>query len=134
MAELADREKNGAYRPAEMLQDLHAGIWSELEKSPVAIDLYRRNIQRVYVDLLTSALDNPSTDSDLPALARGDLEQLLKQVNGVVGANKETTPIARLHLEDIKIRIEHALDPYPSMPSQRTVIEFPSRRGLETLP
>ena len=29
------------------------------------------------------------------------------------------SPIARVHLEDIKTRAEHALDAIPSMPAQR---------------
>ena len=74
MSELAARTPESAYRPTDLMSDLHAGIWGELAKpAAVEIDLYRRNLQRAYVDLLAATLDNPSTDSDLPALARAEL-------------------------------------------------------------
>jgi hypothetical protein len=128
MAELATRDAGGAYRPAQLVEDLHAGLWSELQKSPIEIDLYRRNLQRAYVDQLATALDNPRPDSDLPALARGELERILSEIKAVAEAKKETSPIARLHLEDIKSRVEQALDPYPSAPAQTQAVEFPGRR------
>ena len=126
----ADEE---TYQPSDLMDDLHGGIWSELEKSPIDIDLYRRNLQRTYVDLLASQLDDPSADSDVPALARGELEKTLKEVKGIVDGNKETTPVARLHLEDIRTRIEHALDaiPNPSSGGGGIAIEFPFRRGTD---
>ncbi|MDA1260656.1 MAG: zinc-dependent metalloprotease, partial [Planctomycetota bacterium] len=43
-----------AYTPLEMLGDLREGIWSELAKRPTSIDLYRRNLQRAHVELLTA--------------------------------------------------------------------------------
>jgi len=134
MSELAARTPEVAYRPTDLIKDLHDGIWSELAQRPVEIDLYRRNLQRAYVDLLAAPLDNPSADSDLPALARAELERVSKDVKAVLDAKVETSPIVRMHLEDIKTRIEHALDAIPSIPGQRPVVGIPLRRGAEDAP
>jgi hypothetical protein len=113
------------------MTDLHAGIWGELSKTPVETDLYRRNLQRAYVDLLAAPLDNPSAESDLPALARTELTQVLKEVKTVIDSKAETGAITRAHLEDIKTRIEQALDAIPPSPSQRPTLGQPVRRGAE---
>ena len=130
MSELAIRMPRDAYTPADMVNDLHAGLWSELknEAKPIEIDLYRRNFQRAYADLLAGFLDNPSEDSDLPALARTELEKLSKGIPPLLGWAMD--PIVSAHLQDIKIRADHALDPIPSAPApQRSPLGLPVRRG-----
>src|SRR5262249_29477337 len=64
LSELAAGTPKDAYPPADLINDLHAGIWSELtpKGKPIEIALYRRNLQRAYVDLLAGFLDNPSED------------------------------------------------------------------------
>src|SRR5262245_61234238 len=39
-----------AYSPLQFLQDLRAGVWSELAKPGTKIDIYRRNVQRAYLE------------------------------------------------------------------------------------
>ena len=129
MSELAARTTDGAYRTTDLISDLHDGIWGELAKTPVEIDLYRRNLQRAYVELLAATLDSPGADSDLPALARAELARVLKEVKTVQDSKKDTSAIARVHLEDIKNRVEQALDAIPSSPSQR-----PRRRAASAAP
>jgi len=131
MSELAARTTDGAYRTTDLISDLHDGIWGELAKTPVEIDLYRRNLQRAYVELLAATLDSPGADSDLPALARAELARVLKEVKTVQDSKKDTSAIARVHLEDIKNRVEQALDAIPSSPSQRPAAALPLRRGSE---
>ena len=132
MSELAARTPDGAYRTTDLIigpARRESGVsW---RKRPVEIDLYRRNLQRAYVDLLAAPLDNPGADSDLPALARAELARVLKEVKTVV----DTIPsaIARAHLEDIKNRVEQALDAIPSSPSQRPAAGLPLRRGSENV-
>jgi Met-zincin/Domain of unknown function (DUF5117)/Domain of unknown function (DUF5118) len=130
MSEVASRTPEGAYRTTDLMSDLHDGIWGELSKTPVEIDLYRRNLQRAYVDLLAATLDAPASDSDFPALARAELARVLKEVK-TVQAKTETHAIAGVHLEDIKNRIEQALDAIPSVPGQRPTVGLPPRRGAE---
>jgi len=110
MAEQAARARDEAYLPIDMLDDLSTGIWSELDAAPVEIDLYRRNLQRAHVDVLASKLgDAPSTTSDLPALARGELTNLLERVSRSLGGRVEKT--TRLHLADVQARIRETLNP-----------------------
>ena len=132
MSELATRTPDGAYRPTDLMTDLHAGIWGELSKTPIDIDLYRRNLQRAYVDLLAAPLDNPSAESDLPALSRTELTQVLKELKTVIDSKAETSAITRAHLEDIKTRIEQALDAIPPSPGQRPTLGQPVRRARKT--
>ena len=47
MAEHANRDRSHAYLPADLIGDLHDGIFAELKADPIAIDLYRRNLQRL---------------------------------------------------------------------------------------
>ncbi len=105
-----------------------------MKTSPYEIDLYRRNLQRAYVDLMAGFLDNPGDDSDLPALARAELERLSKEIRAIFDAQNEdaakASSVARKHLVDIKTRADHALDPIPSGPApQRQPLGLPARRG-----
>jgi hypothetical protein len=98
------------YTPAEMLSDVRKGIWSELDKQPIKVDLYRRNLQRAYVEHLAAFVANPAPSSDLPALARGELRTLQKQLEGV-REDPSGDQATLYHLLDVKARIEQALDP-----------------------
>jgi uncharacterized protein YbjQ (UPF0145 family) len=56
----ASAGKSGAaYTLGDMLADLHNGIWAELASKGVAPDLYRRNLQRAFIDLLGTKLNPP---------------------------------------------------------------------------
>lgn len=103
------------YAPLAMLRDLRMGIWSELDQDEVSIDLYRRNLQRAHVEILAGQLGDDFPDSDLPALARGELSALHGALHSLLrfpgGTGDEET---RLHLEDLNARIQAALDPRPS--------------------
>src|SRR5688500_13982610 len=58
-----------AYRPADFMLDVRRGIWTELESGPVKIDVYRRNLQNSYVDLLSTKLNvRPAVTDDYRAL------------------------------------------------------------------
>ncbi|HXG47150.1 MAG TPA: zinc-dependent metalloprotease [Methylomirabilota bacterium] len=109
MTEHAAREGDGGYTPAALLDDLDRGLWSELNNDPVAIDLYRRNLQRAYVELLGTHAARTETSSDLPGLARARLKNLRAAV--VKAAPKAHDPLVRAHLDDIDARIERILDP-----------------------
>jgi hypothetical protein len=122
MAEFANREGKGAYLPADLLDDLHAGIWGELKSDSIAIDLYRRNLQRAFVEILINDLDPPRTNSDLTALARGELQRTASEINEIPLKSRDTT--TRYHLEDMKARIIQALEPRP-----KAMAPSPSRVG-----
>jgi hypothetical protein len=108
MSEIAAVDGDAAYRPAEMLADVSSGIWSELDDDPISIELYRRNLQRAHVELLAARLDSADTASDMPALARGELTNLLSRCEeGQKSGADETTAH---HLQDIGARIKLALE------------------------
>jgi hypothetical protein len=109
MSEQVHRGGGEGYAPAEMLADLREGIWSELSGDKVAIDLYRRNLQRAHVDHLTSLINGEDASCDLPALARSELTKLHKSLTELKTQSADDTTAA--HLADIKTRIDHALDP-----------------------
>ena len=75
----------------------------------VEIDLYRRNLQRSYIDLLSASLKNPPANSDLPAYSRGELEA----IRGLIRKSdfSRARPIIQMHFKDLSARISRALDP-----------------------
>ena len=100
-----------AYTVSELLSDMRNGIWNELS-SGEAIDVYRRNLQRTYVnhinDLMNSS-DNNIHGSDIKALLRDELQSLNQQVERAI--NRSSDRLTIIHLRDIQSRIEEILDP-----------------------
>jgi hypothetical protein len=110
MAELADPQMaDEAFAPSDLLRELRLGLFAEFDEDPVSIGVYRRNLQRFYTDHLASFLAEPGADSDLPALARHELmliERLLERA-----AAKDLSTLMLAHANDLRARIEQALDP-----------------------
>ncbi|MEX2463325.1 MAG: zinc-dependent metalloprotease, partial [Balneolaceae bacterium] len=100
-----------AYSISEMLTDVRDGIWSELS-SGSAIDVYRRNLQRTYlnhIQELMESTDNSVHGSDIKALLRDELQTLGQQVGRALG--RSNNRITQVHLSDVKERINQILDP-----------------------
>ncbi len=117
MAEHVTRVEDGdAYAPLDLLRDLSNGLFEELDESNVEIDLYRRNLQRAYVELLIEQVKKESATSDLPALARGELRRLVRQLNSATSkVDEDNSPTTLYHLQDLASRITQALDPRPEV-------------------
>ncbi len=99
-----------AYGLPEMLADLRASVWTELERGE-AIDPFRRNLQRAYLDRAQLLLGNEEArTTDIAPLMRGELGAVKRaaQSSAVAGSVDEVT---RLHLEDTIARIDEILDP-----------------------
>ncbi|OJV18947.1 MAG: zinc-dependent metalloprotease [Dyadobacter sp. 50-39] len=117
------------YTLDDLFTDLEAGIWSEI-KTGKSIDLYRRNLQKVYAEKLISLLKPGRANvqsipvgitygfstrsvelekTDLPSIARAHLESLKTAVNAA--AVKSTDKNTKYHLQDVSQRIKQALDP-----------------------
>ncbi len=91
------------YSVIELLSDLNTSI---LTKDNT--DIYRRNLQRNYIDSLIKLLDNKSSDkSDISALVRGNLNTIKKELS--IKSSSDT--VNKYHYEDLVFRIEKALDP-----------------------
>ncbi|MGV3530200.1 MAG: zinc-dependent metalloprotease [Flavisolibacter sp.] len=124
MVEAESRYGNNAYSVTELLSDLKRGIWQELSTGR-AVSLYRRNLQKTYVDRMISLL--PSTaaptqssglvismgvntrNTDVPSIARGHLTELLANIRSAIGRTSDT--MTRYHLRDLEKRIDLALNP-----------------------
>ncbi|MCU0393809.1 MAG: zinc-dependent metalloprotease [Thermoflexibacter sp.] len=104
--------------------------WSEL-RTKKAIDIHRRNLQKVFVEKVISVL-NPTQPAvlfyvpvgggygfnirqvdlkktDVPSVARGHLEALLAEIRASLPLI--TDKMSRYHLQDVAKRIDNALNP-----------------------
>ncbi len=117
------------YSVDELMNDLNKGIFSEL-KNKNSIDIFRRNIQKLYVDKLIELL-KPGTASvssvpvgvtygfktrkvnlaqtDLPSIARGQLTSLRNELKSATPRMSDR--MSKYHILDLVFRIGEALDP-----------------------
>ena len=98
-----------AYSASDMLNDLQNSLWSEL-KTGKTIDVYRRNLQKAYVDRMGELL-YPEKDeymnSDITSLVRASLVELKKIIKSGVGRQ---SGISKDHLSDMLSRIDKVLE------------------------
>ncbi|MCC5941203.1 MAG: zinc-dependent metalloprotease [Balneolaceae bacterium] len=100
-----------AYTISEMLEDVRQGVWSELSSNET-IDVYRRNLQRAYINHVHSLMENQTDGvhgSDIKALLRDELLTLKQQVERSL--NRTGDRINQVHLRDVQSRIDRILDP-----------------------
>ena len=111
-----------AYKPADFMSDVRRGIWSELEGAgPIKIDVYRRNLQNSYIDLLSNKLNvRPSVTDDHRALIKAELRDLSTAI-GAASA-RATDRQTRAHLADARDQIAKALDPKFAAPAAPTPV------------
>jgi hypothetical protein len=100
-----------AYAPLDFLGDLRRGIWSEVYASAATpIDAYRRNLQRAYVETLSTRINGAQAQSDdARAFFRGELKTLDADLKTALG--RQLDRATALHLEDVRTQIARALDP-----------------------
>jgi hypothetical protein len=102
---------NDAYTIGEMLEDVRLGVWSELASSS-SIDVYRRNLQRTYLNSVRSLMESDDEDvdgSDIKPLLREELRTLKTEVDRAVNRTVDRRTV--VHLQDVQNRIENILDP-----------------------
>ncbi len=103
-----------AYRPSDFLADLRKGIFSEMYATPdtktVKIDAYRRNLQRGYLDLISTRLNGAQrANDDQRPMFRGELRTI--SADAAAALPRTTDRETRLHLEDLRDQIAKILDP-----------------------
>ena len=120
-----EEESNVAYTANEMVTDLRKGIWSELAaRKP--IDIYRRNLQKMFVERLITNLEpapagasatasrfgassaNYSKTNDAMSVAKLQLRLLAADIRAALPLYKETN--SRAHLLDVQDRINDVLE------------------------
>jgi hypothetical protein len=119
-----------AYTIVELMNDLKKGIFSELPARK-KIDVFRRNLQRSYVNLLDGLLNPPrggsgslsivissggstatpssSEKSDIKSVVRAQLSSLRGEIKAA--SQTVTDQMTRIHLQDLAVVIDKSLDP-----------------------
>ena len=125
MARMIENEAlntTNAYTLTTMMSDLRSGLFSEL-KSGGNIDVYRRNLQRAYIErmehLMTEEQGTASrfssrtsvdvSQSDIRPVVRGNLKALLSSLNSASRRNRDT--MTAYHIDDLKERVDAILNP-----------------------
>jgi hypothetical protein len=114
-----------AFQITDLLAELKKGIWSELPTRK-SIDVYRRNLQKSYVNVLGNIL-NPAAQttqlsssisftvistndkSDATSVVRAHLTALKTEVTAAAAGTADL--MSKYHLQDIAKRIDSILDP-----------------------
>jgi hypothetical protein len=100
-----------AYPPIQFLTDLRKGVWAEIEKPEPTINIYRRNLQRSYLDTVDNRLNEGAEPSaEVRSLLRGELRELDAQLAKMV-KHVSLDEITRRHLQDSRDQIATILDP-----------------------
>lgn len=129
LVKLINNEANdgaGSYQATAFLNDVKKGIFSEVY-SRKNIDVFRRNLQKSYVDhviQLLASKDQSSmggmiimfgpapadpTKSDVSSIARAHLVSLRTDIRAAAATIQD--PLSRYHLSDLAERISQALEP-----------------------
>ncbi|MCW5940881.1 MAG: zinc-dependent metalloprotease [Fimbriimonadaceae bacterium] len=99
-----------AYSVKELVSDVTYGTWSEVFTTAPVIDIYRRNLQRAYLDLADQRLNGTGkTTSELGLIWRNSLRGLQSQL--AASAAKTADPATKGHLQEGVRRIRDILDP-----------------------
>jgi len=113
-----------AYSLSELFRDVHRAVWSD--PSP---DTYKRNLQRGYLDRMAFLMTQEQTpppanlpvqflalfprmnvsQSDIRALARADLEAVVREANAAAARTGDA--VLRAHYRDAAVRATRILDP-----------------------
>jgi hypothetical protein len=122
-----------AYSLDDLFTEMRLGIWSEL-RTKKTIDVYRRNLQKVYVEKMISLMNpsgsapaggfgfaspffpaspaSPVADpkkSDVISLTRAHLVALKSDISSALSGTSDK--MSRYHLQDVLVRINETLDP-----------------------
>ncbi len=95
------------YSVLELMQGLRKGIFSEINATQ-NVDIYRRNLQRTYVNRL-AFLMSENSKSDIKAITRGELNILKSQC--IKAQYRAVNTITKYHYRDLKEQIDKILNP-----------------------
>ncbi|TVP57853.1 MAG: DUF5117 domain-containing protein [Gemmatimonadales bacterium] len=100
----------GVYSVADLMADLRDGVWSEITASNPQVSVYRRNLQRVYLEVMDGYLnpESPQRSSDARPIVRAEMRELATAVGQA--ANRSNHRMTQLHLQDIQEEINRILD------------------------
>lgn len=117
----------GTYTATAFLYDLQKDILSDVAGAG-EIDVFRRNLQKIYIERLISMVANPAgpsgsiavfgtvipgridaKKSDILSMIKANLRSARSVINS--GANRRADSISKMHLQDLADRIKNTLDP-----------------------
>ncbi|MDX1567104.1 MAG: zinc-dependent metalloprotease, partial [Longimicrobiales bacterium] len=109
------------YPLSALMEDVRAGVWTELDDDEVRVDVYRRNLQRSYLRVVDQRL-NPDEEQP-PIFVRSTVDPLETDIRPVLrgelrvvrdlaraASERATDSMTRLHLEDVVVEIGRILD------------------------
>jgi hypothetical protein len=110
------------YPLSAFMSDLRRDVWAELDDRQPEVDVFRRNLQRGYVERLAALLTEDERDlpervaylgldvsqSDVRAAARGALRRVRAAAES--GARRTRDAVTRDHLLDVAARIDALFD------------------------
>jgi hypothetical protein len=116
------------YGPDELLADARKSVWSELTTG-ATIDIFRRNLQKAYIEALINLINPPPPtpvpaglprglavlftgsirNTDVPSIARAQLVELKAAITAAMP--RTTDKLSKYHLQDVAERIRQALNP-----------------------
>ncbi len=105
--ELSHGQEMEIYPVDHMLRDVRQAVWSELDNARPGIDLYRRNLQRAWVDILQARLDSENLSGESRAQLRGNLRSVKAQIERRLSGSADIP--TRVHLEDMLDEINEIL-------------------------
>lgn len=117
-----------AYSATDFLGDLRKGVWKEALTPNAKADLFRRNLQRAYLDAVAERLNGPTrATDDQRALLRAELKKLSRELATTAG-----DAASQAHLEDSRDLIAKILDPKIQWTAPTAAATgFGGRRGLD---
>lgn len=109
-----------AYTLADLMSDVRDGVWGELDDGSVRVNVYRRNLQRAFLDAADSRLNpteaeltranNPAPQpwsSDVRGVMRAELQDLDRLAERALG--RAADDMTRIHLRDVRMEIARIL-------------------------
>jgi len=100
-----------AYTPAQLLEDIETGIWSELPAN-MPVSLYRRNLQKAYAAQLLALESNAYSKgaasdlalTDILSLVKAHRLKLLKKITATIAKCKDEE--TKMHFTDLAERLQ----------------------------
>lgn len=121
MTDLHARYGGIAYTIPEMLIALRKAILSELYTPTPIVDLYRRNLQRAYINALASKIELTTTETR--AIIIGEIRTVQELI--ALATPKITDETTRLHVLDLASILHQALLPKQVIPAPTPAPSFP---------
>ncbi|MBI4387172.1 MAG: zinc-dependent metalloprotease [Elusimicrobia bacterium] len=97
----------------EVMETIRRSIWKEIEsRKNRSVHLFRRNLQRQHLKLLTELLENENANGDARAMARRDLVAISRNVYRALRSDRLDAEM-RAYLEQVRPELRRTLSSKP---------------------